>query len=274
MLHKFSYIAPHNREELLELLADKKSSAKIIAGGTDLLVDIRAGNQTPEYLVDLKNFENYGEINFSIAKGLSIGANVTLIQLMERGFVNSDYPLIAKAASEIGSPQLRNRATAVGNICTASPASDLAIAFLALDSSLEISSVRGTRTVHMTEFFKGVKKTLLADDEIVENIIVPQESSGHKGSMLKMKRIKGHDLAVVSVACALVDNKIKFAAGSCSPTPLFIGEFSENENPEAIVEKTLSLVSPIDDIRASAEYRRFMLAEYVVRLFEEVKASK
>ena len=271
MLCKFSYFAPTNRSELLEFMS--QNSAKIIAGGTDLLVDIRSSGKAPDYLVDLKEMEEYREINFSLDRGLSIGASVTLIQLMERGFVNSDYPLIAKAASEIGSPQLRNRATAVGSICTASPAGDMAPAFLALGASIELASVRGVRIISLKDFFKGVKKTDLAPDEIVEKIWIPVDWGGHEGAMLKMKRIKGHDLAVVSVVCAAIDDKISLAVGSASPVPVHIGEFAYDEKAETIIEKAQSMVSPIDDIRASADYRRFMLSEYIVRLLEEVRAK-
>lgn len=272
MLCNFSYVAPDNREELLEFLSQKKSSAKIIAGGTDLLVDIRSAGKAPEFLVDLKNIEEYSEINFSLENGLSIGPSVTLIQLMERGFVNSDYPLIAQAASQIGSCQLRNRATAVGNICTASPAADMSPALLALGASVELASVSGVRRVSLKDFFLGVKKTDIREDEIVESILIPSDWGGHSGSMLKMKRIKGHDLSLVSVACAAIGNRLSLAVGSAAPVPVHVGEFDYDEKVENIVERAQNLVSPIDDIRASAEYRRFMLSEYIIRLVEEVRA--
>ncbi len=274
MLHSFSYVSPETRADLLDFMAEKKGRAKILAGGTDLFVDIRAGMAKPDYIVDLKKVEEYSEIGFSLEEGLSIWPAVTLIQLMERGFVNSDYPLIAQAACEIGSKQLRNRATALGNICTASPAGDMAPAFLALGAKAEIASVRGVRTIPLSEFFQGVKKSVLAEDEILERIIVPAEIAGHQGRMMKMKRIKGHDLAVVSVAMAVIEDKIRFAAASCSPVPVFIGEFLLGDSVDDIVDKALTAVSPIDDVRASADYRRFMLSVYIKRLMDIGRSCK
>lgn len=273
MLHGFMYVAPSSKKELLELLSGKSASYKILAGGTDLLVDIRAGKISPSCVIDIKKIEAFKEINFSLEEGLIIGASVTLTEITENGFVNSDFEVLANAAASIASRQIRNKATVAGNICTASPAGDMAPALLALDARVNVISVRGRRTEPLSSFYKGVRKTDLADDEIVESISVPNKYSDWKGKVLKLKRIKGHDLALVSAAMISDSDVIRLAAGSCAPVPVFLGEYKISSDVEHIVDSALKLTSPIDDLRAGAEYRKFMLGQYIKRLVEYARTS-
>lgn len=273
MLHGFMYVAPSSKKELLELISEKSGSYKILAGGTDLLVDIRAGKISPSCVIDIKKIEDFKEINFSLEEGLIIGASVTLTEITENGFVNSDFEVLANAAASIASRQIRNKATVAGNICTASPAGDMAPALLALDARVNVISVRGRRTELLSSFYKGVRKTDLADDEIVESISVPNKYSDWKGKVLKLKRIKGHDLALVSAAMISDSDVIRLAAGSCAPVPVFLGEYKISSDVEHIVDSALKLTSPIDDLRAGAEYRKFMLGQYIKRLVEYARTS-
>ncbi len=273
MLHGFMYVAPSSKKELLELISGKSASYKILAGGTDLLVDIRAGKISPSCVIDIKKIEAFKEINFSLEEGLIIGASVTLTEITENGFVNSDFEVLANAAASIASRQIRNKATVAGNICTASPAGDMAPALLALDARVNVISVRGRRTEPLSSFYKGVRKTDLADDEIVESISVPNKYSDWKGKVLKLKRIKGHDLALVSAAMISDSDVIRLAAGSCAPVPVFLGEYKISSDVEHIVDSALKLTSPIDDLRAGAEYRKFMLGQYIKRLVEYARTS-
>lgn len=271
MLHNFSYFSPVSKKELLDFISDKGSEAKILAGGTDLLVDIRAQRIAPKYVVDIKKIEDCRETNFSLDDGLMIGSAVTLTEITERGFINSDFSLIADAAAEIASKQLRNRATAVGNICTASPGADMAPAFLAYDAQVQISSINTTRRIPLSDFFKGVKKTDLKPGEFVDFVIIPNKYADCRGKMMKLKRIKGHDLAIINTAALIFEDKIRLAAGSCAPVPVFLGEYQLDTPPEQIIEEAQKRISPIDDIRASAEYRRFMMGEYISRLLDYAK---
>lgn len=273
MLHGFMYVAPSSKKELLELISEKSGFYKILAGGTDLLVDIRAGKIRPSCVIDIKKIEDFKEINFSLEEGLIIGASVTLTDITENGFVNSDFEVLANAAASIASRQIRNKATVAGNICTASPAGDMAPALLALDARVNVISVRGRRTEPLSSFYKGVRKTDLAEDEIVESISVPNKYSDWKGKVLKLKRIKGHDLALVSAAMISDSDVIRLAAGSCAPVPVFLGEYKISSDVEHIVDSALKLTSPIDDLRAGAEYRKFMLGQYIKRLVEYARTS-
>lgn len=271
MIHSFSYCAPSSLDELLSVLAENVPGARVLAGGTDLLVDARAGKIAPSLVIDVKRVEELREVGFSLDEGLSVGAAVTLTEICEHGFINSDFELLADAAWSIASKQIRNRATAVGNICTGSPAGDMGPALLAFDAVVRIASVRGRREIPISSFFKGVRRNDLAQDEIVTSVLIPNRYSDFKGRTMKLKRIKGHDLAIVSAAVLAGNGVIRLAAGSCAPCPVFLGEFPVDADVEEIVESALSKVSPIDDIRASADYRRFMLGEYVRRLVAYAK---
>ncbi len=267
MLHEFCYFAPTGRKELLAFLDENKASSKILAGGTDLLVDVRGGKEKPGILVDIKKIPEYRIISFDPVEGLSIGAAVTCFQLISDRVIASKFPLIADAASRIGSPQLRNRATIAGNICTASPCADLGTALLALGASVETASAGRRRLIPLRDFFTGVKKTRLQRGEIVERIIVSPDMAGARGGMEKLKRIKGHDLALVSVAMIRNGNNLRIALGAAAPTPVVIEDLPASTPLGKVVEKVGDAIKPITDIRASQEFRLFMARNFVEKLY-------
>ena len=270
MLQEFSYQAPATQAELLQLLKEKGNGIRLLAGGTDLLVDIRSGNHPPELLVDLKKVPEFKHLSFDAKNGLSIGATVRCIDVMQNKIVREKYPLIADAAGRIGSIQLRNRATLVGNLCTASPAADMAPGLLCLDASVEIASTSGTRTVKLAEFFTGVKRTVLERHEVVTRLLIPASMAGLKSGMEKLKRIKGHDLALASVCMVRRDTKLRIAVGACSITPVLLPEFSIGDALSDIKEDVAKAIKPIDDVRASAKYRVFMVQTYIERLWNRI----
>ncbi|HNV70712.1 MAG TPA: xanthine dehydrogenase family protein subunit M [Candidatus Ozemobacteraceae bacterium] len=270
MLQEFSYQAPATQAELLQLLKERGNEVRLLAGGTDLLVDIRSGFHKPQTLVDLKKIPELRQLTFDAKTGLSIGAAVRCIDVMQNKIVREKYPLIANAASRIGSIQLRNRATLVGNLCTASPAADMAPGLLCLDASVEIASTTGTRTVKLSEFFTGVKRTVLDQSEVVTRILVPATTAGLKSGMEKLKRIKGHDLALASVCMVRRDTRLRVAIGACSVTPVLLPEFSVGDALSDIKEAAAKAIKPIDDVRASAKYRVFMVQTYIERLWNQI----
>ena len=200
MTSTLDYLAPESRADLLGVLADRGPDAKLLAGGTDLLVDLRHHLVDPGFIVNLKKVSGYSEITFSHDQGLKIGAAVTINDVLRSELIQEYYPLLVAAARDLASYQIRNRATVVGNVVNASPCSDMAPALLCLGGRAVISSQRGERVVAFDDFFKGVKRTVLAPDEILETIVVPPESAGGRGGYRKLKRIKGHDLGIVGVA--------------------------------------------------------------------------
>ncbi len=272
MLHEFLYRAPDRRASLYDLLSELagKSAFRLLAGGTDLIVDIRAGLAKPAYLIDVKKVNEYHQIIYDAKEGLSIGAAARCIDVIKSDAVRQHYPLIAEAAHEIGSLQIRNRATLVGNICTASPSCDMGPTLLCLEAEVDIASKRGARRVPLVNFFKGVKKTLLEPDEVAERIIVPPSMAGARGSIEKLKRIKGHDLALASVALLKQGDRMRVAVGACAPTPVILRDFSLSASPSEVQDEAVKWIKPIDDLRASKDYREAMVRSFIARLMERV----
>ena len=202
--------------------------------------------------------------------GLVIGPAVTVNELVGEAIVAEQYPLLVDCARTLGSHQLRNRATVVGNITHASPGADMAPGLLCLGARVLVGSRRGTREVAIRDFFTGVKRTVLRRDEVVEAIVVPRDMAGARGSYRKLKRIDGHDLALVGVALARKDGQVRLGVASAAPTPVLIEGLTDDDAPDAVVAAVRGAIHPISDLRCSEQYRAHMVEVYVRRLLEEV----
>ncbi|HPZ10045.1 MAG TPA: xanthine dehydrogenase family protein subunit M, partial [Candidatus Eremiobacteraeota bacterium] len=244
--------------------------AKLLAGGTNLFVDMRSDLLKPEYVIDIKKVPGVKEIKFLSRVGLSIGPGVTCNELIECKAVEEKYPLLIAAAKELASYQIRNRATVAGNICYASPAADMAPALLILGAKVKIASIAGEDIIPLKDFFKGVKKTLLQPEEFVKALIIPEDYSFMKALYKKSKRVKGHDLSIVSVAMGRIKGFYRIAIGSCGPTPVLLEEIPVTVELKEIISKALKAISPIDDLRGSADYRRNMVEVYIKRIHQEL----
>ena len=270
MLCEFNYLAPQTLPELLEILGAGGEGTRILAGGTDLLVNIRAGLVSPKTVVNIKKVAGFDALTYHPGKSLEIGAAVTVNQLAEDAAVSAHYPLLRVCAESLASYQLRNRATVVGNIVNASPCADMSPALLCYEAEVVVTSKKGSRNVPIREFFTGVKKTILAPDEVVEKLIISIDHADGKGAYAKLKRIKGHDLALVGVALHKKGNLLRFAVTAAAPTPILVHDFRLADSPDDIAKEVLAAIKPIDDVRSSGEYREFMVKVYVKRLLEEV----
>jgi carbon-monoxide dehydrogenase medium subunit len=271
MLHKFEYAAPATRAELHELLSRKGKEARLLAGGTDLLVTIRGGAMKPALVIDVKKVLDLPGLSWSPKDGLVIGPAVTVNELLASPAVRDHFPLLSSCAHDLASYQVRNRATVIGNVVNASPCSDMAPALLCLGARAVISSTRGVRELPFTEFFKGVKKTVLLEDELLERILIPSASAGARGAYHKLKRINGHDLGIVGVALMKKDGVVRLGISSSAPTPVLVEGFKEGDPIEKAVAAARAATSPISDLRCSKEYREFMIEVFVKRLMAEVK---
>jgi len=264
VLSHFEYVKPQTVEEALTYLERKEFRTRILAGGTDLLVVLRRSLEMPDVLLDIKGIEETHRLEFTLGVGLFIGASVTVNQVAGSEIIQEKYQALRQAAQTLGSYQVRNRASLVGNICNASPGADLAAPLLVYEAKVLIASKTGTRSLPLTEFFTGVKKTVLAADELVVGISLPDPGSGDQSVYLRQARIKGHDLGIVGVSVRLRNDKTFLVALSAvAPTPvrLFALEESLNaqlDSPEIAViagEDVRKFIHPITDVRASAEYR-------------------
>ncbi|HPG31490.1 MAG TPA: xanthine dehydrogenase family protein subunit M [bacterium] len=269
MAEKFEYYDPKTVKELCKTLDEVGSKTKILAGGTDLIVEMRAGIKKPAGVIDVKKIKELKGIDFDAKKGLRIGSCVTCNELGRNPVIEKKYSILAECAESIASYALRNRATIAGNLCNASPCADMAPGLLVLGALITIVSSSGEKTIKLSDFFTGVKKTVLQPNEFVKEIIIPAEKANSKCKYMKQKRIKGHDLSMVSVAMAVKD-KITVAIGSAYITPVVLPEFAKSTKVEKIIEAALSVVKPITDIRSSKEYRLHIIGVYIKRLYEQL----
>lgn len=272
MLHDFSYERPGSLNEALAFLADHGDDSTILAGGTDLLVTIRAGVNRPKHVVDIKGIAELHALDWSPDEGLSVGACVTVNRFAADAAVRERFAVAHVAAEELATFQLRNRATVIGNIVTASPCGDMGSPLMVLGGEVELASSSGTRRLPLREFITGVKQTIIRRDEIVTRIIIPPAWAGAAGGYEKLKRIKGHDLGVVSVALIKHPEAIRVAISSAAPTPVLLEEIAPDASVGEVQTLADAIISPIDDVRATADYRRFMVGVFVRRLMERVSA--
>ena len=266
----FDYRAPTRRASCSACSPTTAPGARVLAGGTDLLGDLRNGLVAPALVVNLKNVEGYSDISWSADDGLIIRPAVTINDVLQNAQVRESFPLLVACAQDLASHQIRNRATVVGNVVNASPCADMAPALLCLGARAVISSRTGQRTVPFTEFFTGVKRTVLRADEILEEIIVPPEAAAARGSYRKLKRIKGHDLGIVGVAAMSKDGALRLGVSSCAPTPLLVDGLSSRDPADDVVAAVRAVISPISDVRCSRDYREHMVEVFVRRALQEV----
>jgi len=255
---------------LVTILEEHQADGKILAGGTDLLPNIRNGIMKPAWAIDVKKYPGAADLAWSTTDGLHIGPAVTINDILRSRDVRERFPVLCDCAHELASHQVRNRATVIGNVVNASPCSDMAPALLCLGAVARLRSAIGSRELSFSSFFTGVKKTALAPGEYLESILIPASSSGARGKYLKLKRIAGHDLGIVGVLMTRQDGILRFAVSSAAPTPVLVDSVPVDDRPESAVAKVLAAVSPISDVRGSKEYREHMIAVFVRRLLGEV----
>jgi CO/xanthine dehydrogenase FAD-binding subunit len=278
VLGDFKYKRIRSIEEGCLCLAEAAGKASVLAGGTDLLVEIRNGLKSPELLVDCKGMDSLKAFHVDTS-GSTIGASVPLNRLIEHRGFHTTYPALADALLSIGTYQLRNRATLAGNICNGSPAADSAPTLLVLGATVHVAGVEGERVIPIYDFFAGVKKTTLKQDEIVTGIRLPDRSDV-RTAFRKQQRIRGHDLAIVNVAAAYSrhEKTIRLAIGSCAPTPVLLDPIAvDSANTDTFIGHVIDVVSasvsPISDVRASANYRKAVLPILVKRILAELMSD-
>ena len=281
------YFAPQKIEEALKILSKYGKEIKVIAGGTDLLIQYYDLLYEVNGWLDLKNVSELKNIRIN-KNQMEIGAMATHAQLEKSQDIKKYYPVLSQAAADIGSPQIRNRGTIGGNIVNASPAGDLLAPLMAYDAQFKLLSTQGEKLVSAEEFFIGPKKTILEPAQLLTRIILPLPSERTYGSWIKIGKRKA--LAIATITLALVvkmveDNKtikdVRTCLGSVAPTPIKIKEirkkmvgknFNQLDFAELgqIVEDK---ISPIDDIRGTREYRKDVAKEIMINALEEIDSA-
>lgn len=273
-LPEFECLRPRTLQEALSLLGRSPESVKVIAGGTDLLNRMKRRAVVPRYLVDLKAIPTLDFIEWEDDTGLRIGATATLARVLESDVVNRRCPILAETMAVMASPQIRNAATLAGNLCSAVPSADSAPPLIALKAELKVVGSTTERMIPVEEFFTAPHKTLLQPHELVSEILIPPPPSGGRGAYVKHSLRAEGDLAVAGVAVYLtldsgknVCSEARIALGAVGPTPfrarkaeaLLKGRHMDGELLEKAAGIASDEASPIDDIRASAEYRKEMV---------------
>lgn len=286
-LPKFNYLAPDTLDEALSLLARYKGRAKVIAGGTDFVPKLKRREiGAPEHVIDLKTIPGLDNIKYDVS-GLSLGALVTIGAVETSAIIREKFGTLAQAAQSMASPQVRNRGTIAGNICNAVPSADSAPPLLTLGAKLKLISQRGERVVGIEDFITGPNQTALNDDEILQEIHIPHPPPNSKGIYLKLTPRRAMDLAIVGVAVVVIPQDgvcqdIRIALGAVAPTPIRARKaeavLKGKKFTEEVIEKAAQTAAgqskPIDDHRASAEYRRDMVEVLVKRAIKQAIRSR
>ena len=271
-MRRFELAVPGSVDECLQILAKRGPDTKVVAGGTDLLPQLKNGVLKPGWVVDLSAVAELRAISDAPGGGLRIGASVTARELELDARVRSRFPALAESAAMVGSVQVRNLATLGGNLCNAAPSADMAPPLLALDAEAVIAGPSGKRRVSMASFFLGVRRTVLAPGELLLEIVVPAPGAHSGGNYLRHTPRRELDIAVVGVASqvTLTGGKCttaRIALAAVAPVPLratdaeqaLVGQPLTPQQIERAAELASRAARPIDDHRGSIEFRNHLV---------------
>ena len=277
---EFEYLKPKDMDEALHVFSLYREKARVLAGGTDLVVHLKENLARPEVVVDIKGLPELAGLTLKGAN-LRLGALVTFSDLLESPLVKSKFPLLWEAALTVASVGVRNRATVAGNICSAVPSADSAPALAVYGAEVLTRSLKGERRIPIGDWFTGPKKTALLPDEIVTAIELKLPQKKHAGCYMKLSRYDGEDLAQGGLAVlAFSDNTYRLAVCALGPKPARCPKteavLDGNKLGEKLLAKAkdtiLQEVSPISDIRSSKEYRLHMTQIMLGRALETAVA--
>lgn len=278
ILPEFEYMQASSVEEAISLSSQLGPEAKLMAGGTDVVVLMKEHVIAPKYIIDLKGIKGLDEIKYEEGKGLTIGALAKLRDIQGSSVVAGQFQAVCDAAHFVASNQIRCKGTMVGNICNASPSCDTAPILIALGAEIETERPEGNSRIPVEEMFLGPMKTKLVPGEIVTAIKIPERKKGQGAAYIKHAYRKAMDLAIVGVAASVtVENGVctdaKIGLGAVAATPIrskaaeavLIGKKLTEEVVAEAANAAMNECSPITDVRASAEYRKDMIRVFTKR---------
>jgi carbon-monoxide dehydrogenase medium subunit len=276
-------MAARTAAEAVALLAEHGASARILAGGTDLLADLKSASEVPGVLIDISRIAELRGIALT-AEGLRIGALVTHGEIMESPIIRKSFPALAEAAHSIGAVQTRNLGTLGGNLVTCVPSIDSGPTLLALDARVTVMGRAGRRAMPLAQLFVAPRKTSLAPDELLVEIVIAKENLGKPAAFEKFGLRKGQALALVNAAASFWIDRGRFvspriALGAVAPTVIRAPEAEAYLALRAVSADAMeeagriaaSEAKPISDFRASAGYRRHLVAVLVKRALEAAR---
>ncbi|MFH1487454.1 MAG: xanthine dehydrogenase family protein subunit M [Pseudomonadota bacterium] len=270
-LPRFEYLSPETLGEAIALLKEYGGKAKVLAGGTDLIPQMKWGEYRPEVVITLNRIPGLDQIDYHEKSGLKLGALSRIAKIEKSEVLRKHYPLLPRAASLLACSEIRNRGTVGGNLCTAVPSADMPPSLLALQASAVIGSEKGERVLPLEEFFLGPKKTVLSHDEILLRLELPPMQPDSAGEYIKFGRRNAMEIAMIGVAAVLtvapdkekcLDAKLAFA--TAAPTPMrareaekiLINSRLDADVIEEAAQRASREASPRSSWRTSEEYRR------------------
>ncbi len=267
-MRPFRFVRPSRLREVIGFLEEHGAGAVLLAGGTDLVVGLRDGKIEPRVIIDLKQTS---DLLARIAESdgcLTISATTALSDVESHETVRAQFPALAEAASVVGSIQIRNRATLVGNVCNASPAADTVPVLAVYGAVVNVLGPGGERRLPVVDFIQGNRRTALAAGELATSVSIPFPNQPFGAAFARITRRRGVDLATVNLCCGIDDAGVTtFAFGAVSPRPLLLQDaggvladpLAATEAKTMTLDALIAKAAPITDVRASAEYRLAML---------------
>ena len=283
-----TYINATSIDDVLKTLAEKGERARIVAGGTDLILELERGVRTGiETLIDVTRIPSLDRITLDEDNVIHLGPLVTHNHCVESKLIRQRaYPL-ARAAWEVGAPQIRNRGTVAGNLITASPANDTITPLMALNASVTLQSINGRRNIPLKDFYTGVRKTAMRPDEMLVDIFFPAMTSSQRGTFIKLALRRAQAISVINVAVILdleadTVRTASITLGAVAPTIIHAPEaeayLAGKQLTDEIIEEaarlTMNAAKPIDDIRGSAAYRREMVRVCTLRGLKSLREGE
>jgi carbon-monoxide dehydrogenase medium subunit len=285
LLPKFKYLRPETLEEASSMLSQFNGKARVIAGGTDLMVNMKQKTVRPSYLVDISYLPDLNTIEYK-EETLKIGALCTHSDIESSSVIQEKFNILAQACRSIGSIQIRNLGTIGGNLCNASPSADSAPALLGLDAKVRIFGPTGENQVELAKFFTGPGETLLKPEEILTGIDISVSAPPSFSVYMKLSPRRAMDLAVVAVGIVLwlsadgtICEDIRIALAAVAPVPIRAVKAEEiirgQKLDNTLIEETAKVAAeetkPITDIRGSVEYRKEMVKVLTARAIRQAK---
>ena len=273
-MHAIDYVAPKSIQEAVELMASKGDQARAMAGGTDLLVQLRGGRRTSEVVVDIKDISELNQLTYDSQKGLTIGAAVPCYKIYQDDQIAGLYPGLVDSASLIASIQIQGRASIGGNLCNSAPSADGIPALIALGAVANVAGPNGNREIPVEEFCTGPGQNVLGSGEILVSVSIaaPQDNSG--AAYLRFIPRNEMDIAVAGVgASVLLDSSgqnfvsARIALASVAPTPVFskaagdslAGKPVSDDSINEAAEKAMGDAKPITDMRGTIKQRTHLI---------------
>ncbi len=283
-LPRFEYFAPKTLTAALGILAEQGDGAHLFAGGTDVMVKMSAGRLRPKAIIQLMDIEGLDGIHFHPKEGLTVGATARLSNVASHPDILEHYPALANAIEVMANVEVRHMATVAGNLCNAAPSADTAPPLIAMGAEVALVSVNGERRLPLDEFFLGPGLTAIQPGEVMTSIHVPAPQPKSGASYMRISARCGVDIAAVGVGVMAAFNgkgckEARIVLGAVAPIPMRAKkteDLMKNQHwTQGLVQEAGDMAAeeakPISDVRASAEWRKKMIAVLTRRTLEEAR---